>query len=183
MSSENAQDEQKIWQRFLLGDENAYAFIYNLYFKKLYNYGLRIVANEALVEDCIQNLFIRLWHNKTNLSLPQSVRAYLFESLRRGIIRELAKQKKISHTTLSDSYSEEVEFSPELHLINDHLSAERLLFLEAALKKLSKRQREVIYLKFYSQLTYEEIASVMGLTVNSVYNLVSKAIDALQNEF
>jgi RNA polymerase sigma factor (sigma-70 family) len=47
---------------------------------------------------------------------------------------------------------------------------------------LTKRQQEAIYLKFYSNLSYKEVAAIMSISVDSIYNLISKAIDSLQHE-
>ncbi len=47
---------------------------------------------------------------------------------------------------------------------------------------LTKRQREAIFLKFYNDLSYSDIASIMDLQVDSVYNVISKAIESLRHK-
>ena len=178
----NPVDEKLIWLNFQAGDENAYAYLYNTYFKKLYQYGLGIYPDSNLVKDCIQELFIKVWRIKENLGQPVSIRNYLLVSLKRTIIKELAKQKYSLKADLPEDYYFEVALSHEFQLIDVQISEDRLKQLELALKKLTKRQRDAIHLKFYGKLSYEEIANIMDLNVRSVYNLISKALESLYQE-
>lgn len=182
MQSNELVDEKLIWLNFQTGDEKSYAYLFHNYFAKLYHYGLGIHPDHSLVKDCIQELFIKIWHTKENLGQPVSIRNYLFESLKRTILKELAKKKYKLTTQLSNDYHFEVVLSHELQLIDIQLSEEKLKLLELALKKLTKRQRDAIHLKFYGKLSYEEIADIMGLNIRSVYNLISKALEALYQE-
>jgi RNA polymerase sigma factor (sigma-70 family) len=65
--------------------------------------------------------------------------------------------------------------NPSIHLEKNYI-------IGKALRTLTKRQQEAIYLKFYSNLSYKEVASIMSISVDSIYNLISKAIDSLQHE-
>jgi RNA polymerase sigma factor (sigma-70 family) len=182
MHASNPVDEKLMWLRFQAGDKQAYAYLYNAYFKKLYQHGLGIHPDPDLVKDCIQELFIKVWRIKENLGQPVSIRNYLAESLKRIIIKEVAKQKYKLKADLTEDYYFEVVLSHELQLIDIQISEERLKQLELALKKLTKRQRDAIHLKFYGKLSYEEIAEIMDVNVRSVYNLVSKALEALYQD-
>lgn len=182
MSSNEPVDEKLIWLNFQTGDEKAYAYLFHTYFKKLYQHGFGIHPDPSLVKDCIQELFIKIWRTKENLGHPVSIRNYLFESLKRTILKELAKKKYKLTVNLSNDYYFEVVLSHELQLIDIQLSEARLKQLELAIIKLTKRQRDAIHLKFYGKLSYEEIADIMDLNVRSVYNLISKALEALYQE-
>lgn len=175
-------DERSVWLKFQAGDQQAYSFLYGAYFKPLYRYGLKISADASLVKDCIQELFIKLWRTRENLGQPVSTKSYLFGSLRRTMLKELAKKHYKLQENLPEDYHFEVCLPHEFRLIDLQVTEARMKQLEQALKKLTKRQRDVIHLKFYGQLSYEEIAEIMELNVRSVYNLVSKALDVLYQE-
>jgi RNA polymerase sigma factor (sigma-70 family) len=160
----------------------AYGHIYDTFYKKLYNYGWRIAGEKSLVEDCIQELFVRLWKQKEKLSVPRSIQAYLFESLRRCIFRAMEKEKREAGDHLDESYDYNSHSSFEMTLISQECQAEQRSSLERALESLTNRQREVIYLKFYLKMSYGEIAPIMGLNVESVYNLVSRALNILEQK-
>jgi RNA polymerase sigma factor (sigma-70 family) len=70
----------------------------------------------------------------------------------------------------------------EDQLIADQIHLEQNYVVNKALSALTKRQQEAIYLKFYSDLSYKEVAAMMSISVDSIYNLISKAIDSLQHE-
>ncbi len=118
MSLGNSSDEGAIWTRFQAGDQFAYSYIYDSYYKRLYNYGMRIVSDKVIVEDCIQDLFIRLWRRKELLGVPLSIQAYLFQSLRRCIYRSIEKQRKTGHAMLDESYDYESQSSHEMSMID-----------------------------------------------------------------
>ena len=70
----------------------------------------------------------------------------------------------------------------EDQMIEDQIHLEQNHFVSKALHVLTKRQQEAIYLKFYCNLSYKEVATAMSISVDSIYNLISKAIDDLQLE-
>jgi RNA polymerase sigma factor (sigma-70 family) len=175
-------DEGSMWLSFQAGDKLAFSCLYDAYFKQLYRYGLKISADANLVKDCIQELFMKLWRTKENLGQPVSTKGYLFESLRRTILKELAQKHYKVQANLPEDYHFEVCPPHEFRLIDLQISEERMQQLELALQKLTRRQRDAIHLKFYGQLSYEEIADIMELNVRSVYNLISKALETLYQE-
>jgi RNA polymerase sigma factor (sigma-70 family) len=74
----------------------------------------------------------------------------------------------------------EILSSFEDAIILEETSIQQLELLRKAISDLSKRQREVIFLKFYNELSYKEVAVVMEVSVEAVYNLMTKAIDSLR---
>ena len=82
-------DEMALWRAFKSGDQAAFARMYQCYSRVLYGYGFRVTHDAALIEDCIQDLFIELWRTRENLSDTTSIKFYLFRSLRRRISRTI----------------------------------------------------------------------------------------------
>lgn len=173
--------DKAIWASFKSGNKNAFTFIFNTYIKILYAYGEKITRDKALVQDCIQDLFIDLWRKRNTLGETDSIRFYLFKSLRRSIVKKLSGNSKfIQASAMSDDFVFAIEFSHEHKLITEQLSDDQLKLLSSALHKLSSRQREAIYLKFYQKLSSQEIADTLEIDVNSLYNLISKSIESLR---
>jgi RNA polymerase sigma factor (sigma-70 family) len=173
--------DKAIWSSFKSGNKNAFTFIFNTYIKILYGYGEKITRDKALVQDCIQDLFIELWKKRALLSDTDSIRFYLFKSLRRNIVRKLTGHSKfIQASTMKDDFCFSIEFSHEDKLIAEQLSGDQQKLLSAALETLTNRQREAIYLKFYQKLSSQEIADTLEIDINSLYNLISKSIETLR---
>jgi RNA polymerase sigma factor (sigma-70 family) len=173
--------DETIWCTFKSGDKNAFGILYHRYFKILYQYGIRIAEDQDLVKDCIHDLFVEIWKSKENLSQPNSVKGYLLSAIQRKIIRQLnrfrSRQQEMSMMLLPTMVS-----CHEENLIEHQTGLEQQYSVTKAMKALTKRQKEAITLKFYSNLCYKEIATIMCISVDSAYNLISKAVDVLQSE-
>lgn len=169
------------WQKFKEGDVDAFELIYKSYFSKLYNYGCKMTKNKALVEDCLQNFFVKLWTQKESINTPQSVKSYLFRAFRNALLNALNQQNRFTSSELNEEeYDHEFEISYEQEVIDLQFDIEKREIIKKALEKLSKRQKEVLFLKFYEGLSYEQISETMQLELKSVYNLVSKAIEEMR---
>jgi RNA polymerase sigma factor (sigma-70 family) len=166
-----------LWEHFRGGDEGAYALIYRRYFFALYRYGKKISDDQDLVKDCIQDLFVKIWNNRENLNRTTSVKYYLFTSLKRKIL-DVLKSAHVKHRAgedpqeldfADDSSSEETDFSQREDVLK-------------ALHTLSQHQQKLLHLKFEQQLTNQEIAAELGITIQSVYNAVFKALRSIRKQ-
>ena len=182
-SSLSTQIDEQLWQALKEGDQQAYAKIYNNHINKLYSYGKKLCSNTVLVEDAIQDVFIELWKYKSNLGPIRSIHAYLCSCLRRHLLKTLKKDRIF---VLNGQHLNEDNFEFELSvqelLVRDQEKQAEVQKIKKALELLTKRQKEVIYLRYFQDLNYQEIADMMGLNQRSTYNLVSKAIYLLKDK-
>ena len=177
-SYHNLSDAQ-IWTSFRNGSEEAYYYIYNTYFSILYNYGRQFCSNREQVKDCIQDVFVSLWHSKQQLGDTDSIKFYLFKALKRSIAYSVKKSQR-QHHLLAQVPSFEVVPSHEDHVIFSQTAAERKEKIKCAVNALSARQREVIFLLFYEEFTYPQIAELLTVEVKTARNLVGKALQSLR---
>jgi len=170
-----------LWKRFKEGDEKALEEIYFDNYNLLYNYLNKLGGNTALTEDCIQDIFLKLWKSRKTLGAVQSVKSYLLAIARREIIRKIRKKRQ-HELSVAGSFKEEIniKFSAEEIIIDSEASEEKRRRVSAALNSLPDRQREAIYLKYYEGLSYDEVAYSMGVNYQSVVNLIYKAFKALR---
>ena len=170
-----------LWAAIREGDRESLSELFFVSYSWLFNYGYKIVPEAAFVKDAIQELFLTLWEKRDRIDEAQSVRAYMFSSLRRIIFRRMEKKK--NRTRRNHTYEENIFkeiYNVEELMIHFETKQERKKELTQALQSLSKRQKEAIYLKFYNGLSNDEIARVMQINTQSVYNHVSKAIHSMQ---
>jgi RNA polymerase sigma-70 factor (ECF subfamily) len=92
------------------------------------------------------------------------------------------QQKHDSGTDISTFDNFQIEFSHEVILIEQQFSQERMSTLTKAVNSLPDRQKEAIFLRFYDDLTYEQIASIMAIDQRSVYKIIYKALHGLQHK-
>jgi RNA polymerase sigma factor (sigma-70 family) len=174
----NDQCDEVLWNFFRKDNKEAFAIIYYRFFNILLQKGLQVCVDRELVKDCIHDLFLEIWINKLKLTTPVSVKAYLIVSLQRKIFHKLKKIR--SQQTEMEKFPIELVLSKEDQIISEQQMHDQKNIIEKAVNSLSKRQKEAIQLKFYSNLTYEEIAGTMNISTDSIYNLVSIAIINLQ---
>lgn len=177
---EHLADDAAVWNLFKSGNESAFIKIYENNFDKLYSYGLRITKDKDMVKDAIQDLFIDLRKGRHTLGHTDNIKFYLFKCLKRRIIKESGKWYS-NLEDINDNYFFSFTFSHEHHMINRQIGEEQVVRLDAAVKKLSPRKKEVIYYFFYEGLSYQQIQEIMGLeNIKSARNLIYKALDFLR---
>lgn len=168
-----------MWMALKGGDEQAYEEIYTKFSPVLFNYGLHLVKDRQLVEDCLHDLFVQLYERRSTLGKTNSIKFYLFRSLRRKIGEAVVYQRKYAND-FENGKGFEVVSSPESLLIEAMSSQLKDRSLVEAINQLPKRQREALYLLYFTGLSYPEIASVMSLQVRTVYNQVHNALENLK---
>jgi RNA polymerase sigma factor (sigma-70 family) len=169
------------WASFLNGNDQAFTDIYSVYSVKLFRYGLKITANHSVIEDAIQDLFSELIRNRRTLGQTNNILFYLMKAFKRKLLRHLQKENRFGNTTLNAGHDFLVTYSIEHEIISDELSKQKADLLIHALKELTPRQKEAIYLRYTQELEYKEISEVMEMSIEACRNLISKAIKALKD--
>ncbi len=171
-------NELQIWTQFQHGSVDAYTELYNSFASPLYSYGMKFTKDVTIVEDSIHDLFCTLWTSRERLSQPSSVKNYLFKSFRNCILRKLS-----SPVSLVDD-DQKLDFRFELAIDEKLIQNEDLLYIKCqiaqALEKLTSRQREIVYYRFYQNLEFDEIADIMNMQVRAAYKLTSRALETLR---
>jgi RNA polymerase sigma factor (sigma-70 family) len=127
---------------------------------------------------------VEIWNRREHLSDVVSVKSYLMQALRKNIIRESGRLKWFREADeISEKLNFDVEFNIETHFISREIETETLQKLQMELDKLTKRQREAIFLRFTQDLPYEEIASIMAINYRSVINLIHEAIKSIRQNW
>lgn len=166
------------WEKLRNGNKEALVKIFEDYYDELYNYGLRISRREELTRDSIQDLFIKIWEDRTKFFKIKNPKPYFFRILRNTIIDNLKKRREFSE--ISEAEIIDPMLSQQDFIINNELSLEIKKKLVTALDNLTTRQKEIIFLKFYSGLSNDEIAFITSLNNQSVRNLLSQALKNLK---
>jgi RNA polymerase sigma factor (sigma-70 family) len=149
--------------------------LYQAAYRPLLRYGLKVCRDPELTRDAINQIFLELWEKQAQLPVVAQVLPYLFTYLRR---RLWAKQKLASALPPPDVETSEPSY--EDLLIAQQQADQAKLRLQQALAQLSPRQVELLELKFFEELTYEQIAERTGMTTKTAYNTVYDALKRLR---
>jgi RNA polymerase sigma factor (sigma-70 family) len=174
--------DENVWKQFLKGDTAAFKMLMEENYRVLFNYGSKISTDNNVIKDCIQDLFLNLWNKKNNLSPDVNPKAYLIASLRRIIFRKIKSKNKAEIYGDVDSkvFAFNLEVSVEEELIQSEFNKELARKIAGHIGVLPKRQKEVIYLKFFAGMSREEIAEAMNISHQTVSNITQMAIKRLR---
>lgn len=174
-----SEDWSVIWKRFKEGDLNAFQLIYDGFLSNLYAYGTKLAPGFDLLDDCIQELFLDIYTHRKNLKNPENLEFYLLTALRRIIFHKIKKENRF--TNLEGNLTKAFLFELELdNYENEDFKEERIKVVKNALAELNTSQREILYLKFYNNLSYIEIGELLGVRPDSAKKQVYRIIEHLR---
>jgi RNA polymerase sigma factor (sigma-70 family) len=180
MPERNDDIERKHWEGLRNSDATSLEWLYNCYFRLLYNYGKKLSVDDRSLEDGIHDLFVDLWRFRKNLSPTSSVRFYLYRSLRRRLIRNDSYAKQLRHMVTLPEYLESHAPCEEQDIIEKEAQTGRSNQLKKLLADLSPRQYEAMVLRFYDELSFEEIGAILNVNEQSARNLVQRGVSQLK---
>ena len=176
-------DYPAIWESFIAtGDKEAIGMIYFGHYDLLYNFGLKYTNDIQVIEDAIQNIFGYFLKSGGKLSPVKNLRGYLLQSFRHQLLLDLKKRNKISHLNNLKGINDD-SHEPEVNEVYENeWSNRRLHKLDRCMEHLSKKQKEVLYLRFKCDLSYTEISDILGIAVDSCQKLVYRSLKALRED-
>lgn len=173
-------DPSNLWLNFTRGDRQSFTAIYTTYVGNLYEYGMRILKDEEQVRDCIHDLFIKLWANHKNIGRTDNIRFYLLGALRNTIMSYRAKEERFQKEELLNPDDFVMDFNAESAHVKKEESIAQSQKISEALEQLTGRQKEIIYLKYFEEMDYEQISEMMNISVKGAYKLSARALEALK---
>jgi RNA polymerase sigma factor (sigma-70 family) len=172
-------DEVQLWKSIVKGNDEAFALIYRKYSLDLYKYGHKFTIDSNLIEDVIQDTYVRIFELRKTLVIRRSIKFYLFSTFRNEIIKRVSLSYQMdSLTEYHDKMAWEASF--EQMLEDQQIITESKTKLNKALEALPPRQKEAIFLRYIQSLTNEEIAELMGIKIPYLYNLISAGLKTLK---
>jgi RNA polymerase sigma-70 factor (ECF subfamily) len=174
-------DINLVWNKMKSGEEKSLSEIFTFYYSDLYRYGIKIFDLPDLVKDSIQDVFMRIWERRETIGNVQNPKAYLISSVR----RKLFSNKEIQHDELSDNLlknesKQNFSFSATEFIEFKEISEQLRHSLVHSVNNLPERQRELVFLRFYYNLRYKEIAKIMQVNDQTVRNLMQRALAKLR---
>jgi RNA polymerase sigma factor (sigma-70 family) len=181
--SEIYNQESILWIQFRKGEKNALGSLFELYYDDLYAYGMKLTGNEESVRDSIQDLFVKLWESRNRIKIVNQVKPYLIRTFRNLTIDQsrLAEKVLIKNVSISE-LPELLNFEPEDFKTESEFAQDQISKLLNALNELPPRVREAVYLRYFTGLNYDELATVMNVTIQSARNLIHQGIKSLKEE-
>lgn len=144
----------------------------------MFRYGSKLAGDSSLVKDVIQDLFLRFYEKEIDLTGHPAPDAYIIKSFRRDLIKVM--QKRASGPVPENM---PVLYTPDDLLIKAENSNAQKVQVMKMLNALSHRQREIIWLHYFEDKSYREIADILDVNYQSVLNNLQRAFRKIRNEF
>ncbi|REG78444.1 RNA polymerase sigma-70 factor [Algoriphagus antarcticus] len=170
---EKVLNELEIIERIKNDDESAFIEVYELFWKRLFNFGYKKLGKKEIVEGIVQEVFIDFWTRRAKLEIHTSLSSYLFTSVNYRIINQYKSQ------SIRDKYSAQEKTKGEQ---NSSSTDEKVLYndLKSNIKKVVQEfpaQRKKVYqLRFNKGLSYIEIAQNLEISVSTVEKHLMRAL-------
>jgi len=175
--------DETLWKGFQAGDKLMYLALYKKYYHCLLFIGLKQVRDSDLVKDVIQQQFLYLWEKRNSIGDAKNVRSYIISSFLRRLTKDWIKAGKKSHLEIAWSGSQEkLTLTSEEILIAKNDREGLYKSLMDHVQSLPPRQKELIILRFYEGLNYDEIVQRTGLTHRTVYNKICETVKKMRIE-
>ncbi|MEJ2882958.1 RNA polymerase sigma factor [Pedobacter sp. GR22-6] len=159
-------------------DDYAYKELYERYWPQLFSFARRLLRDEEDAKDVIQETFIKLHTKLSSIEVEQSVRSYLYRSVRNAII-DRAKHDKIKGNYIEGirQYMEAGYEHADAQLQLKELSA----LIESEIEKLPPKMRAIFELSRKQYMSHKEIAEEVGIDEKTVKKQLSNAIIRLRS--
>ncbi len=167
------------WIALKEGNPAAFEHIYRTHVHSLYRYGLTIWADEDAVVDAIHDVFTEVWHKRERISPTDNVKFYLLKALKNRLIRLINTAGRMQELSLSTLLVDPA--IPASGQEDEALQQQAKVF--DYLRELPPRQQEIVRLRFYENLSHQQIADLLNIQPQSAKNLLSRAIDTLRKAF
>lgn len=167
-----------LWVQFWDGNEMAFSQLYCLCFDDLLAYGRRVGGDNEMVEDLIQDLFLKLYQKKIILEDNTKLRSFLFRALKNLIYNQLLRNAKLQSLPDYDfAFDLDYTIDEQLSWMHDlGLSDE----VHHILKGPTEHQKEIIYLRFIHDMSFEEISEIMKINTQSARNLLFRSMEKIR---
>ncbi len=168
-------------RRLNASDQGAFGDLFRLLRGELIHYVRRIVKNDAVAHDLVQDVFVSLWGLRSTLDPSRSLKAYIYQMAKNRAIRHLRDERihDEKHKIIKRDSASKV---PKRDLPDTKVDVQTLTTkLKSWINELPARQREAILLSRYQGLSHREIADIMAISPRTVNNHIMRALGHLQS--
>lgn len=174
--NENSTD-QEIWNGIVYGDTWAFNLLYDRYWLRLFKTAHYLLDDEQACEELVHDVFITLWRQRASLEII-NFSSYINRVTRNEVLHHLRIQRPVVASIEGDGV-----YEPSVQNLG-HSRLEKLdtqKAIDALLKDVPKRCREIFYMSKMQHLSNEEIAISLNINKHTVENQLTYAIKYLRS--
>jgi RNA polymerase sigma-70 factor, ECF subfamily len=171
--------ENDLIVRLKAGDQTAFELLFHFYYSGLVMYSTQFTADRMDAEEIVQDFFVRFWQKHQQILLTDSLKGYLFLSVKNSCLNYL-KHKKVEERYIQkmvELSSRHIAYDPDLYLASELQEK-----VKNAIDLLPEKCREIFIMSRIQGLKNEEIATNLNISKRTVETQISKALKVLRVE-
>jgi RNA polymerase sigma-70 factor (ECF subfamily) len=174
------EEDDDLWRRVRAGHEDAFTTLYRRHADSVYNYCFRRLGDWSAAEDLVAIVFLEAWRRRDAEVTPGKVLPWLY-----GISTNVVRNRRRSEHRYAAALRRLAPESPSPDPADDAVlradDERRMKTLLVRVSELSKQEQDVLALCVWSELTYEDAASALGIPVGTVRSRLARARARLQD--
>ncbi len=177
MSPYDTFDDNKLTTLLKQGDQQAFAVLYHRFSQRIYTNLRKLLKNDILAEEFLQDVFVKVWEKREQLNYEISFRAYLYrisENLVRDFFRKAARDQQM----ISKLIKAATELSADLH--DDYILKEEKSLFSKAIESLPPKRKKIYTLCKIEGRSYDEVSQLLGISITTINDHIVKATKSIQ---
>ena len=171
--------DELLFDSIKAGDRNSFTEIYNRYNRQLFTHIFKILKDEEQSWDVLQNVFTTLWKNSSKIQIRVSLKSYLYRMARNFTINEIQKNK--NQEKHIESFAKFLD-QQQCQIANTINFNELSKCVNYELLNMGPRMREIFIKCRLENISYREVALIMGITENTVKTVLHRATKELRRK-
>jgi len=167
-----ASSDASLIARLRAGDAEVFTELVANVVPALIQYATRWLGDESVANDVVQDVMARLWDKRATLSASTTIRAYLFGAVRNASLN-VRKHEHVVRTYAAFSMAGPTSIDTTAPIL-ERITVDQLL------AHLPERRREAIVLRYLGELSYAEVAAILGTTPVNAERLVARSLETLR---
>lgn len=175
---------QQWQQEFVDGDERAYQRLFHQMYNPLLIYGKTMTPDQDIIEDQIQEVFIWLYNHPHQCRAIDNLESYLYLALKKNILLSLRRQtNQQNRERIFGKDQIQPTLCAEDQWVQSDTQQQQYQWLARQIDQLPPRMKEVVYLRYYQCLGFDEIAGIMSVSPQAARNFAFRAIKKIRQTF
>ena len=167
--------ESDITEKIRRGDEEAFSLLFRQHYEPLCFFAHRFVRDFDGAEGIVQEVFVRLWDTRATLSIHTSVRSYLYTAVKNSCLNHIKRASFSSPLDDQETWTDTTMLRPDAQLESNEMAEA----MERAIDNLPSKCRQIFCLAKYDGLSYQEIAEIQNVSINTVKTQLKRALKSL----
>ena len=172
------EEEKALFPKITEGNIEAFENLFHAYYANLCYFATGFIQDDETAEEIVQDLFVKLWERRAQLSVDTSVKNYLYRAVKNQCLNH------IKHNNIKTAHLQNIHLNYEAQIQPDELflANELAKKIEESIQSLPEKRREIFRLSREEGLKYQEIAKKLHISLKTVEAQMGLAIKTLREK-